>query len=105
MRKIKTGDKVVVITGKYKGKQGIVQKVIENGKRVLVEGINIVKKHVRPNPQKNQPGGILEKEAPIAISNVMLFNPVTKKRDRVGFKIVDGKKRRFFKSNGELIDV
>ncbi len=104
MRKIRSEDTIIVLTGKYKGKQGKVLSVLENGKRLLVEGINLVKKHVKPNPQKNQQGGIIEKEAPIQYSNVALYNPVTKKADRVGFKEVDGRKVRYFKSNNELID-
>lgn len=105
MRKIKKGDEVVVLKGKSKGVRGKVLSVIEDGKRVTVEGANIVKKHVRPNPNKNETGGILEREAPIMIANVALYNPVTSKPDRVGFKkLDDGRKVRYFKSNGELVD-
>ena len=104
MHKIKSEDTVIVLTGKYKGKQGKVIRVLEDGKRFLVEGINMIKKHVKPNPQKNEKGGIVEREAPIHNSNVALYNPVSKKADRVGFKEVDGRKVRCFKSNGELVD-
>lgn len=105
MRKIKKGDTVVLLTGKCKGMQGIVLRVVSDSKRCFVEGINMVKKHMKANPQKNEPGGIIEKEASVHISNVAIYNPVTKKRDRIGFKMVDGKKRRYFKSNDELVDV
>ena len=105
MQKIKTGDKVIVITGKYKGQVGSVLKVILKTHRVLVEGINIIKKHVKPNPDKNQEGGIVERESAIHISNIALLNPVTKKPDRVGLKYLnDGTKVRYFKSNHEIID-
>ncbi|GMR20267.1 MAG: 50S ribosomal protein L24 [Gammaproteobacteria bacterium] len=104
MRKIKKGDKIVVLTGKDKGKQGNVMQVLVDG-RVLVEKINIVKKHVRPNPNKGITGGIIDQEAPLQVSNVALFNPHTSKADRVGFKVLeDGKKVRVFKSNGEVVD-
>jgi large subunit ribosomal protein L24 len=109
MNKIRKGDQVVVTTGKEKGKRGTVLRVLEN--RVLIEGVNRVKKHQRPNPVKGQTGGIIEKEAPIAISNVMLVNPATGKGDRVGFKFLEAqggapaRKVRFFKSNGEVVDV
>jgi large subunit ribosomal protein L24 len=104
MRKIKRDDEVVVITGRDKGKRGKVIKVLEKD-RILVSGIQMVKKHQRPNPQAGVPGGIIEKEAPIQISNVAIFNPATEKADRVGFKILeDGKKVRVFKSNGEVVD-
>jgi large subunit ribosomal protein L24 len=110
MQKIRKGDTVVVTTGKEKGKRGTVLRVLESGK-VLVEGVNRVKKHQRPNPVKNQTGGIIDKEMPLAISNVMLLNPVTGKGDRVGFKFLEAqgatpaRKVRFFKSNGEVVDV
>jgi large subunit ribosomal protein L24 len=104
MRKIKRDDEVVVITGRDKGKRGKVIKVLEKD-RLLVSGIQLVKKHQRPNPQAGVPGGIIEKEAPIQISNVAIYNSATEKADRVGFKILeDGKKVRVFKSNGEVID-
>ena len=105
MNKIRKGDEVVVITGKDKGRRGTVLKVLEND-RVLVENVNMVKKHQRPNPNAGVTGGIIEKEMPIRTSKVMLFNPVTKKGDRVGLrKLEDGRKVRFFKSNNEVVDV
>ena len=104
MNKIRKGDDVIVITGKDKGKRGTVLTRVDD-ERVVVEGINRVKKHTKPNPMKGQPGGIVEKEMPIHISNVALFNPATKKADRVGFKTLeDGRKVRVFKSNGENVD-
>jgi len=105
MKKIVKGDKVVVLTGRDKGKQGTVQKMLDNG-RALVDGVNMVKKHVRPNPNKGETGGIIDREASIDVSNLALVNPVTGKADRVGFKTLeDGKKVRFFKSNGEVADI
>ena len=105
MRKIRKGDKVVVLAGKDKGKQGGVSRVLPDD-RGVVEGVNMVKKHTRPNPQKGITGGILDKEAPLHISNVALVNPITGKADRVGFKTLeDGRKVRFFKSNGEVVDI
>ena len=110
MQKIRKGDNVVVISGSQKGKRGQVLRVYEAGK-VLVEGVNRVKKHQRPNPVKGQTGGIIEKEAPLHLSNVMLVNPATGKGDRVGFKFLQAqgdtpaRKVRFFKSNGEVVDV
>jgi len=104
MFKIRKGDQVVVTTGKDKGKRGAVLVRVDDA-RVVVEGINKVKKHTRPNPLKNQPGGILEKEMPIQQSNVALVNPQTQTADRVGFRILDdGRKVRVFKSNGEMVD-
>jgi large subunit ribosomal protein L24 len=104
MRKIKKGDDVVIITGKDKGRRGKVLRVLVED-RLVVEGINVVKKHQRPNPQKGVTGGIIEKEMPLQRSNVMLWNPVTKKGDRVGVRVLeDGKRVRFFKSNGEAVD-
>jgi large subunit ribosomal protein L24 len=104
MNKIRKGDGVVVISGKDKGKRGVVLQRV-GAERLLVEGVNRVKKHTKPNPMKGQPGGIVEKEMPIQISNVALFNPVTQKADRVGFKSLDdGRKVRVFKSNGEVVD-
>ncbi|MCZ0867019.1 50S ribosomal protein L24 [Dasania sp. GY-19] len=102
MRKIITGDEVIVLTGKDKGKRGQVQRLVDEN-RVLVSGINIIKKHQKPNPQAGVAGGIVEKEAPIQVSNVAIFNSSTNKADRVGFKVEDGKKTRVFKSNGEAI--
>jgi large subunit ribosomal protein L24 len=105
MRKIKKGDNVVVIAGRDKGKRGDVTRTIGLDK-LLVAGVNQVKKHQKPNPMKNQPGGILAKEMPIHISNVAIWNPVTKKPDRIGFRTLqDGRKVRFYKSNGEQIEV
>jgi large subunit ribosomal protein L24 len=103
MRKIKQGDNVVVIAGRDKGKRGEVSRVVDAG-HVIVNGINQVKRHTRPNPLKNQPGGIVSKEMPIDVSNVAIWNPVTQKPDRVGVRVLeDGRKVRFFKSNGEQI--
>lgn len=103
MNKIRKGDEVAVLTGKDKGKRGTVLR--HDGDVVIVEGINRVKKHVRPNPMKGQVGGIVEKEMPIQISNVALFNSATQKADRVGFKVLeDGRKVRVFKSSGEVVD-
>ncbi len=104
MHRIRKGDQVIVTTGRDKGRQGTVIRVLEDD-HVVVENVNMVKKHQKPNPQQGVPGGIVQKEAPIHISNVMLFNPATKKGDRVGFKrLDDGRKVRFFKSNGEVVD-
>ena len=104
MRKIKKGDDVVVVCGKDKGRRGTVQKVLGNG-RLIVDNINMVKKHTRPNPNAGVAGGIVEKEASLDASNVMLFNPAKNAGDRVGFRTEDGKKIRYFKSNGEAVDV
>ena len=105
MQKIKKGDDVIVITGKDKGKRGSVVRVLSEEDRVVVENVNIAKKHQKPNPAVGAPGGIIEKEMPLDISNVAIFNPVTGKADRVGIKVLeDGRKVRFFKSNGEVID-
>lgn len=104
MRKIKREDEVIVLTGKDKGKRGKVQKVMDDN-RLLVSGINMIKKHQRPNPQMGVAGGIVEKEAPIQGSNVAIYNAATKKADRVGFKVAeDGTKTRVFKSSGESVD-
>ena len=103
MRKIKRNDEVIVLTGKDKGKRGRIQAVIDDT-RVIVSGINIVKKHQKPNPQLNVAGGIIEKEAPLHISNVAIYNAESGKADRVGFKVEGGKKQRIFKSNGAVID-
>jgi len=104
MNRIRKGDQVYVRTGKDRGKRGTVQKVLSD-ERVIVDGINMVKRHTKPNPQLGTPGGIIEKEASIHISNVALYNPVTQRPDRVGFKVLeDGRKVRCFKSNGEVVD-
>jgi large subunit ribosomal protein L24 len=104
MRKIKRDDDVIVITGKDKGKRGKVAKVVDDS-HLVVGGINMIKKHQKPNPQRNEAGGIIEKEAPIQVSNVAIYNAATSKADRVGFKILeDGRKVRVFKSTGEVID-
>ena len=104
MEKIRKGDEVVVITGKDKGKRGTVLLRVDED-HVLVEGVNRAKKHVKPNPMKGVAGGIVDKDMPIHLSNVALFNPATKKADRVGFKMLDdGRKVRVFKSNGELVN-
>ncbi|WP_392566409.1 50S ribosomal protein L24 [Utexia brackfieldae] len=100
--KIRREDEVIVLTGKDKGKRGKVKSVLSTGK-VIVEGINLVKKHQKPQPALNQEGGIVEKEAAMNISNVAIYNSATGKADRVGFKIEDGKKVRFFKSTNETI--
>ncbi|GAB3733487.1 50S ribosomal protein L24 [Silanimonas algicola] len=103
MNRIRKGDQIVVITGKDKGKKGEITRVA--GDRVVVANINVVKRHTKANPQAGQAGGIVEREAPIHISNVMLFNPATGKGDRVGFKVLeDGRKVRVFRSSGEAID-
>ncbi|WP_240481661.1 50S ribosomal protein L24 [Dechloromonas denitrificans] len=104
MEKIRKGDEVVVITGKDKGKRGTVLLRVDE-EHVVVEGVNRAKKHVKPNPVKGVAGGIVDKDMPIHLSNVALFNPATKKADRVGFKALDdGRKVRVFKSNGELVN-
>ena len=105
MRKIKTGDDVVVVAGKDKGKRGKVTRLV-GADRVVVENVNLVKRHTKPNPTLNKPGGIVEKEMSLHISNIALYNPATQKADRVGFKILeDGKKVRYFKSNQEVVDL
>ncbi|MEQ8231446.1 MAG: 50S ribosomal protein L24 [Gammaproteobacteria bacterium] len=104
MSKVRKGDQVYVLTGRDKGKRGTVMRVYPD-QRVVVEGVNMVKRHTKPNPQMGTPGGIIEKEAPIQVSNVALFNPVTQKPDRVGYRVLDdGRKVRYFKSNGEVVD-
>jgi large subunit ribosomal protein L24 len=105
MRKIRSGDEVEVITGKDKGRRGVVARVI-NDEKVIVENINLAKRHQRGNPMAGKPGDIVQKEMPLHISNVALINPETDKADRVGFKFLeDGRKVRYFKSNGEVLDV
>lgn len=104
MRKIKRDDEVIVIAGRDKGKRGKVVKVLTDD-RLIVSGVHMIKKHQKPNPQMGVAGGIVEKEAPIQVSNVAIFNSVTGKADRVGFKLLeDGTKVRVFKSNGEAVD-
>jgi large subunit ribosomal protein L24 len=100
--KIKRDDEVIVLAGKDKGKTGKISKVLANGK-VIVEGVNTVKKHQKPNPHAGVEGGIIEQQAPIDVSNVAIYNSETGKADRVGFRFEDGKKVRFFKSNNELV--
>lgn len=106
MKKIRKGDEIIVIGGKDKGRRGTVLRIIDDGK-VLVEGINIAKKHTKPNPNLGIEGGILDREMPLDISNVLVFNPKTKKGERIGFRVSeDGKKKeRFFKSSGEAVDI
>lgn len=103
MLKIKRDDEVIILAGKDRGKRGKVQKVLDNNK-LLVSGINMIKKHTKPNPQLGVPGGIVEKEAPIQVSNVAIFNPDTSKADRVGFKVDGDTKVRVYKSSGAAID-
>ncbi len=104
MQKIRKGDEVLIRAGKDKGKRGTVLAVLAAEDAVLVEGINKVKKHQKPNPMKGQTGGIVEKEMPIHISNIGLFNSETKKGDRIGFKYINGQKVRYFRSSGEVAD-
>jgi len=104
VRKIKKGDEVIVITGKDKGKRGTVARLVDDD-RVVVENVNMAKRHVKPNPQRGEAGGILDKEMPLHVSNVALFNSQTDKADRVGFKVLeDGRKVRVFKSTKEVVD-
>jgi large subunit ribosomal protein L24 len=106
IRKIRKGDEVVVLTGRNRGQRGNVLSVRVSSDQVVVEGVNIVKRHTRPNPQQGTTGGILEKEMPIHVSNVALFNPVTGKGDRIGVKkLEDARKVRVFKSTGEVVDL
>jgi large subunit ribosomal protein L24 len=104
MKKIRKGDQVIVLTGRDKGRRGAVLEVLTDD-RVVVESVNMVKRHQKPNPQAGKQGGILEKAMPLPVSKVAIWNPGAKKADRIGFKtLTDGKKVRFFKSNGEMID-
>ncbi len=104
MKRIRKGDQVVVIAGRDKGRNGTVLRVLAND-RVVVEGINVVKRHQRPNPMKGQQGGIVQKEMSLHVSNLMLLNPATSRGDRVGFRTLDdGRKVRYFKSNNEVVD-
>lgn len=103
--KIRKGDEVIVLAGKDKGKRGTVLQMVDDG-RVVVDSVNLAKKHVKPNPQAGEPGGIVEKEMPLDASNVAIFNAASGKADRVGFKLLDdGRKVRYFKSDGEVVDV
>ena len=105
MSKIRKGDEVIVIAGRDKGKRGTVSKIVSD-EELLVEGVNVVKRHTRPNPSKGTTGGIMEKEMPIHRSNIALYNPQLSKADRVGVKrLEDGKKVRYFKSNDEVVDI
>jgi large subunit ribosomal protein L24 len=105
MNRIRKGDDVMVVSGRDKGKRGTVLRIVD-AEHVLVEGANKVKKHQRPNPMKGVTGGIIDKEMPLHVSNVALFNPVTRKADRVGIRLMqDGRRARYFKSNGEVVDV
>lgn len=104
MNKLKKGDDIIVITGKDKGRRSTVSQVLANGK-LIIQGVNVVKKHQKGNPNAGVPGGIIDKEMPIDASNVMIFNPATGRGDRVGFRVLeDGRKVRFFKSNDEVLD-
>ena len=105
MRRIRRDDEVIVIAGKDKGRRGKVVRVVDE-ERLIVAGVNMIKRHTRPNPARNVAGGIVEREAAVHVSNVMLFNPVTQKGDRIGFRVLeDGRKVRYFKSNNEVMDV
>jgi large subunit ribosomal protein L24 len=105
MRRVRIGDEVIITVGRSKGKRGKVLRVL-NGDRVIVEDANMMKRHSRPNPSAGKPGGIIEKEGPVHISNVMLYNSATEKGDRIGFKMLeDGRKVRYFKSSGEVVDI
>jgi large subunit ribosomal protein L24 len=105
MSKIRKNDDVMVIAGKDKGKRGTVVRVLADD-RIVVENVNMIKRHTKPNPNRGIAGGIVEKEAPIHVSNVMLFNSATKKPDRVGYRVLeDGRKVRYFKSNNEVLDI
>lgn len=105
MNRIRKGDTVVVMVGKDRGRQGTVLRML-SGNRVVVEGLNLVKRHTKPNPQAGLQGGIVEREAPLDLSNVQIYNPTTQRPDRIGFRsLEDGRKVRFFKSNQEVIDI
>lgn len=104
MNRLRQGDEVVVVAGKDKGRRGSVLRVYDDG-RVLVENVNVARKHQKPNPNAGVPGGIVEKECPLDASNVMIYNPATEKGDRIGFRILEnGQKVRYFKSNNEVLD-
>ncbi|MGB0513576.1 MAG: 50S ribosomal protein L24 [Wenzhouxiangellaceae bacterium] len=105
MQRLRKGDEVIVIAGRSKGQRGHVLKMLGDD-RLLVENVNMVKRHTKPDPQRQQPGGIVEREAPIHVSNVMLYNPATDSGDRVGYKVLeDGRKVRVFRSTGEVVDI
>jgi len=105
MERIRKGDEVIVIAGRSRGQRGHVLKVLKEN-RLLVENVNMVKRHQKPDPQSQKPGGIIEREAPIHGSNVMLYNPATDKGDRIGYKFLeDGRKVRIFRSTGEVVDI
>ncbi len=105
MQRIRKGDEVIVTAGRSKGQRGHVLKMLGDD-RLLVENVNMIKRHTKPDPQRQQPGGIVEREAPIHASNVMLYNPATDQGDRVGFKVLeDGRKVRVFRSTGEVVDI
>nr|BET44516.1 MAG: 50S ribosomal protein L24 [Candidatus Aschnera chinzeii] len=101
--KIRYNDEVIILAGKDKGKRGKVKQIISSKNKIIIDGINLIKKHQKPNPSINKPGGIIKQEAAIDISNVAIFNTTTGKADRIGFKIKNGKKVRFLKSNNEII--
>ncbi|WP_446831387.1 50S ribosomal protein L24 [Candidatus Foliamicus sp.] len=104
MQRLKSGDEVIVIAGAHRGERGVVRKLVGR-ERVLVENVNLVRKHRKPNPQQNQPGGIVEEERPLHVSNVALYNPRNEKAGRIGVKaLVEGRRVRYFKSDGEVID-
>jgi len=104
MKRLRTGDDVIVIAGKDKGKRGTISRIISDDS-VVIDNVNMAKRHTKPNPNRGVAGGIVEKEMPIHSSNVSLFNPLTKKADRVGFRVLeDGRKVRYFKSNNEVLD-
>lgn len=106
MRKIKKGDEVIVLSGKDKGKTGTVMTVLANDEKVIVENVNMAKRHTKGNPMQGTPGGIIEKEMPIHVSNIAIWNPVTKKADKIGFRTLeDGQKVRYYKSNKEVVDI
>lgn len=106
MKKIRKGDEVIVTTGASKGRRGTVLSVLDDGERIVVDGVNVARKHTRPNPNAGVQGGIVEQERPIHVSNVKLFNPATGKGDRVGIRTLeDGTRVRFFKSDNEVVDV
>lgn len=106
MRKIKKNDEVIVLAGKDKGRRGKILSILTAKNRAIVEGINLVKKHLKPNPQKGVTGGVVTREAPINLSNIAVYNPIAKKADKVGIRVLeDGRRVRYFKSNKELVDI